>query len=591
MRRKILNAAILFAVLGLYPPAWADTSTFSGIAFFRSDVTVRVDSTLEVREEIDVRDAARFYKRGFRWDLPISPLDRWDVKYVGTYKPDNGVRVQIREVTEDGSPARYEQGSGYGYPQISIGERGAPLDSGEHRFVIRYIVEWAMNPGAASDNLYWNAFEIERESTVAEAVLAMHLPPGVSPGIVQAEPRVGGRGLSLPRQPENTLDRIDDAPDAIAYRATNIRPHQSLSLVLTWPAGAIHKPRFEFLRRDGRVLAAPAGLFLFYLVAWIWIGPDLKPGVVVSRYEPPDGLSPAAIRFIATGTTDGRSFAAVIAQLAVRGCLRIEPQNGKYKLSRLMSDRATESSLAPEEKRALAVLFEDGPEIELSAAFDQRNQAQNGRYVNHIHEELRKQIGGKYLTRHAGVIALGGLLTFVPALVLAITARGRDATGALFMTLWILFCGLMLGAMIEMSFARAWRTTLRSGKGWLSVLPGTAAIAVFGGAIALLLKDLASGVSVSFALMVAALLAVNLGWAPQLKRKTKLGREVLDMIAGFRQFLEKVEQDRMNRLNPPSETPDGLDRFIPYAIALDVKEAWGDRLAQTFLASVVVAEE
>src|SRR4029077_19970343 len=102
---------------------------------------------------------------------------------------------------------------------------------------------------------------------------------------------------------------------------------------------------------------------------------------------------------------------------------------------------------------------------------------------------------------------------------------------------------------------------------------------------------LASGVSVSFALMVAALLVVNLGWAPQLKRKTKLGREVLDMIAGFRQFLEKVEQDRMNRLNPSSETPDGLDRFIPYAIALDVREAWGDRLAQTFLASVVVAEE
>ena len=321
------------------------------------------------------------------------------------------------------------------------------------------------------------------------------------------------------------------------------------------------------------------------------IGPEPKRGVVVSRYEPPEGLSPAATRFIATGTTDGRSFAAVIAQLAVRRCLRVEPDNGKYKLSRLMSDRATESSLTPEEKRALAVLFEDGPEIELSPALDQRNQAQNGRYVNAIHEELDKQIGGKYMTRHAGVIALGGLATFVMALPLAVTATGRDPTGALFMTLWILFCGLMLGAMIEMSFVTAWKTTIRSRKGWLSVLPGTAVIVIFGGAIALLLKNLASGVSVSYALMVAALLAVNLGWAPQLKRKTKLGREVLDQIVGFRQFLEKVEQDRMNRLTPDAETPNDLDRLVPYAIALEVREAWGDRLAQTFLASVVVAEE
>jgi Predicted membrane protein (DUF2207) len=591
VRNPFLWVAACVASLFLGGTAFADSSGFSGISYFRADLAVRADATLEVREEIVVRNAAAFYKWGFRRDLPISPEDRWDPKYVGTYKRDNGIRVQILEVTNDGAPVRYEQGSGYGYSQIFIGDRDVPLDSSEHRFVVRYTVESALSLGSASDTLYWNAIGIERNSPVAEAILAVHLPPGVSLDGVQAEPRVGGRGVSSPRRPETTLERFDDAPDVIAYRATNIGPRQSLSLALTWPSGAIRKPRADFLRRDGWMLAAPAALCLFYLIAWIRIGPEPKPGVVVSRYEPPEGLSPAAARFVATGTTDGRSFAAVIAQLAVRGCLRVEPENGKYKLSRLMSDRATESSLAPEEKRALAVLFEDGPEIELSAALDQRNQAQNGRYVNAIHEELKKQIGGKYLTRHAGVVALGVLATFAMALPLALIATGRDATGALFMTLWILFCGLTLGMMIELSFAMAWKTTLRSGKGWLSVLPGTAAIAVFGVVIALLLKQLASGVSLSFALMLVALLAVNLGWAPQLKRKTKLGREVLDQIAGFRQFLEKVEQDRMNRLTPAAETPSGLDRFLPYAIALDVHEAWGDRLAQTFLASIVIAEE
>jgi hypothetical protein len=66
---------------------------------------------------------------------------------------------------------------------------------------------------------------------------------------------------------------------------------------------------------------------------------------------------------------------------------------------------------------------------------------------------------------------------------------------------------------------------------------------------------------------------------------------VLDQIAGFRQFLEKVDQDKLDRLNPGGNAPQDLDRFLPYAIALEVKEAWGDHLSQTFLASTVVAEE
>ena len=115
-------------------------------------------------------------------------------------------------------------------------------------------------------------------------------------------------------------------------------------------------------------------------------------------------------------------------------------------------------------------------------------------------------------------------------------------------------------------------------------------MAVFGAAIVFLLTKLAAGVSPWFVGMIVALLAINLGWGPQLKRRTKLGRELLDQVAGFRQFLEKVEQDQMNRVSPLSAAPADLDRYIPYAIALEVKDAWGDHLAQTFLASTVVVE-
>ncbi len=590
MRQRSLVVAIFFAALSICPWAQADSSTQGGITFFRADVTVREDATLEVREEIAVRNASSFYKHGFQRDLPISLTDRWDTRYVGTYQKDNGIRVKILEVTEDGRRVDYEQGKRYGYAQLFIGERNVALDSGEHRFVIRYTVDWALISGAGRDTLYWNSVGTERTVPIAEAILAVHLPAAVPVEAIEVEPRVGGLGLSFPRRPENTLERVDDASGAIVYRATNMNPRQSLSLAVTWPSGYIRMPKFVFLRREGGVLIAPALLFLYYLIAWVWIGPEPKPGVFVARYEPPEGISPAAARYIASGTTDGRSFAAVIAQLAVHGCLRVESENGKYRLSRLTGDSAAKAALAPEEKFILALLFEDGPELVLSGAMDQRSAAQNGRYVSHIHDELGNQLGNKYFTRHMGIIALGVLFTFVSALALAITARGRDTSAAVFTTLWVLFIGLMLGMMIELSFASAWKTAVRAGTGWVKLLPGVAALFVFGAAIAFLLKNLASGVSLSFSLMLVAFLVINLGWGPRMKRKSPLGRQVSDQIAGFRQFLQKVDQDKLDRLNPASISPQDLDRFLPYAIALDVKEAWGDHLSQAFISSTVFVE-
>ena len=590
MRRRLLTAVLFLAASCVCRIASADNGARPGIAFFRADVTVRENATLEVREEIAVRNASSFYKHGFQRDLPISLTDRWDTRYVGTYQKDNGIRVKILEVTEDGQGVKYELGKRYGYAQLSIGERNVALDSGEHRFVIRYTVDWAMISRAGRDTLYWNAVGTERTVPIAEAILAVHLPAAVPSENIEVEPRVGGLGGSFPRRPENTLERVDDASGAIVYRATNMNPRQSLSLAVTWPSGYIHMPKFVFLRREGGVLVAPALLFIYYLIAWVWLGPDPKPGVVVARYEPPEGISPAAARYISSGITDGRSFAAVIAQLGVHGCIRVESDRGKYKLSRLMSDRAAEAALAPEEKFVLALLFEDGPEIVLTGAMDERNAAQNGRYVAHIHDELADQLGKKYFTRHSGIIALGVLATFVFALALAVTARGRDTSIAVFATLWVLFMGLTMGLMIEFSFASAWKNAVRAGTGWIKLLPGTAAFSIFAAVIVFLLKKVASGVSLSFSLMLVAFLLINLGWGPRLKRKSPLGRQVSDQIAGFRQFLEKVDQDKLDRLNPAGSAQEDLDRFLPYAIALEVKEAWGDHLSQTFLASTVIGE-
>lgn len=360
------------------------------------------------------------------------------------------------------------------------------------------------------------------------------------------------------------------------------------ALTMSWQADYGHAYKLDFLGSEPSLLAGPALLFLYYLIAWLCIGPDPKPGTIVTRYGPPEDLSAAAVRYVVTTGSDGRSFAAVIASLAARGCLRVEPQDGKYKLSRMMSDRATEAKLAPEESCVLKMLFEDGPTIELTPAMDQRNTAQNTRYVFAIQQELSKRLDGLYFTKHAGVIALGVLATFVCALLFAARATGRDASGALFFTIWALGAGLMVGLLFAMAFWPSCKAAWRAGGGWLKLLPGTAAVAAFVWAIVYILRQLAQGVSLAFALMLAGLMLVNLVWGPQLKRRTVQGQQILDQIAGFRLFLDEVERDSLDKLNTADDAPQILEEHLAYAIALEVKEAWGDHLAQTFLTTSVM---
>jgi hypothetical protein len=44
-----------------------------------------------------------------------------------------------------------------------------------------------------------------------------------------------------------------------------------------------------------------------------------------------------------------------------------------------------------------------------------------------------------------------------------------------------------------------------------------------------------------------------------------------------------MDASRLNHENQPGETPETLEKYIPYAVALDVEHAWGEELTQNLL--------
>jgi uncharacterized membrane protein YgcG len=93
--------------------------------------------------------------------------------------------------------------------------------------------------------------------------------------------------------------------------------------------------------------------------------------------------------------------------------------------------------------------------------------------------------------------------------------------------------------------------------------------------------------SLSFALLGT----LNVLFFFLLKRPTLAGRSIMDEIEGFRMYLSTAEEKRLNLLNPPDQTPELFEKYLPYALALDVENEWSEKFAAILAAASVTDDE
>ena len=63
----------------------------------------------------------------------------------------------------------------------------------------------------------------------------------------------------------------------------------------------------------------------------------------------------------------------------------------------------------------------------------------------------------------------------------------------------------------------------------------------------------------------------------------------MDAIEGFRMYLSTTEKERYNLMNPPKQTIQLYEKYLPYAVALDVANEWSEQF-ETILAAASVQE-
>lgn len=85
----------------------------------------------------------------------------------------------------------------------------------------------------------------------------------------------------------------------------------------------------------------------------------------------------------------------------------------------------------------------------------------------------------------------------------------------------------------------------------------------------------------------AAMLAVLVLFWKWLPAYSIQGRKLQDHVEGLKQYLSIAEKDELARIKAPPQTREEFARLLPYAVALDVENAWAGRFASLIGAAAV----
>ena len=573
---RIFIACLAILVL-LSPADRARGADAERILSFDSVVTVNTDATLTVQETIRFISAGIAIQHGLYRDFPTTYTDQGSGRVTR-------VSFKVLGLTRDGAAEPWRSTRLSNGVRVYFGSSSATLAPGEHTYVFTYASDRQLGFFEDHDELYWNVTGNGWDLPIDHASCTVLLPDTARQQVTGLTAYTGPQGAT---GTDWTVAR--DANGNPFFETTApLGPREGLSVVVGWPKGFVVRPgplqNFRFWLRDNRgaVIAGLTllGLLLYYVLIWARLGRDPRRGTIIPQFTPPAGLSPAAVRYLRRMGADMKGLTAAITGLAVKGALVIEQgDGGEFSVD---TTGQTPADLLPDEQELLEKLFQGRKQTRLT--FRQSSHARIQALQSTLEKTLRKRYGKGYFVKNTRYAIIGILLSI--AGTLAAGFLGASPPGQVlafvFLCFWLSFWTVGTAAVVT-GAVQSWRRPPGDAGKRPSRVLSPLWTTLF--AIPFVLGESAgivAFVSLAGPLLVVLVLAaavMDIVFFRLLRAYTPEGRAVMDQIEGFRMYLGVAEKDRINMLTPPDETPATFERYLPYALALDVEQQWGERFA------------
>lgn len=566
---------LLAAVPGTVRAASCDTASSGGegIEDFASDVVVNPDATVTVRETIRVLARGQQLVSEIYRDFPSHFQDSRGHVYAPA--------IQVLDVRRDGMPVSYQTRRLPEGLRVYLGTPDAPLSPGEYTYTLAYRVAGSLGFFADGDQLYWPVTPSRWTVPIDCATATIQVPPGVPTVGIHATGWVGQED-----SPDRLIDASVDRSGVITYVAPGpLEGEHGLTASVSWPRGFVQEPVTvgQTWPLIGTGQTGPIELIgllpVLLYVALVLVRVRRKPrrGPVAPTDRPPDQLSPAATRFLASASFDERTLAATILDLAVKGFLTIrEVAPGSaatdgasaFELVKAIG-RTGGPRLAPEEGAALAEIF--------GAKTTRGLGGESFRDMRRASSEIKRLVGAlyedHYFTNHARYLVPALFLTTATLAAAAMAETNRAALDLRSAVIWFVVAWALVGGTAFVLGSALLMTRFRTRQQILA-FGGTASAAyliTLLGAFVMLSQIARSSIAV--VVLLGGLGVVLALFRKLLATPTRAGHRSRERVDEFRAFLVASTPSAGDD-DPERRWNGAWEAYLPYAVALDVDERW-----------------
>ena len=371
------------------------------------------------------------------------------------------------------------------------------------------------------DELYWNVTGDEWDVPIHSVSAKIELPDGVTGLHAIAYTGVyGSREHDAQVETKGNLVEIQST-HPLSY-------HEGLTAVIGWDKGFVHPPsataKLILFFRSNWPLFLPVVAFLIMFWLWWTRGRDPERGAIAVQYEPPDKLTPGECGTLVDNEAAMRDITATLVDLAVKGYLTIEQKDESHLLGLSHSKEYIFHLKRPPTEWSDARPHE----LEmLSALFDDgsRTSVKLSELQNHFYTHLPT-----IRSRIFDALMADGYYLHRPDTVRQGYIGAGFVIGILLIHFWRRSRCLPPVSLIS--------------RGSLPRFSPPPSICIF-------------------------------GWF--MPARTLTGARTLEKVLGFEQFLGRVESDRLERI---VKTPEMFEKFLPYAMALALREKMGRGLCR-----------
>ncbi len=576
----IVSSLLMFlSVLFLIPAVRVEAK--ERILSFHSDIVVYPDASLTVTETITVRAENEKINRGIYRDFPT--------RYRENFGLSRLVGFKVLQVMRDGQPEPYHLEAIQNGRRIYIGQQDYILPPNEYTYTLVYKTDRQLGFFPEFDELYWNVIGNDWEFMIEQTSATVYLPAHAGKEIISTAAYTGEKGA----KGKDFRTEVDPHAEVVSFFTTKpLAQKEGMTIAVSWPKGYVAVPdsmaRIWYLISDNRgavfaMLGVLAVLF-YYLIIWARVGKDPEKGIIVTRYTPPPNMSPAVIRFVRNMGYDHKAFTAALINLAVKGYLTIKEEDGKYSAVHRSGDKRGQGS--PDEEKVYSHLFTRRKEV----LFGRLNHAVINSAVEDMKRHLEYRYERVYFAKNRWYFVIGLLITIIVMIISGFTESMYQGTLPVFLffsvwlTLWSIGVVALLVVLIKYwkdAFGRSGQIT----KIIRAVLLTIFSIPFFGGELLGLYFMTTQGTSLPVSTLYIISIIINIVFYHLLKAPTRAGRKILDEIEGFRTFLIATEKERLDFMNPPDRTPELFEKFLPYALALNVEHQWAEQFSDVLTAA------